>query len=77
MSSTLEPISELDASENEMNAELSFTEPTSETIHPDIEISNLYLKYPNIENYTLQNINLYVPAKKVIAIVGPSAAGKT
>ncbi|CAN2170361.1 MdlB ABC-type multidrug transport system, ATPase and permease components [Candidatus Nanopelagicaceae bacterium] len=77
MSSTLELISELDQSEKEMNALLSLTETISETIHPDIEISNLYLKYPNSENYSLRNINLYVPSKKVIAIVGPSAAGKT
>ena len=44
---------------------------------PDIEIKNLYFKYPSSENFALEDISIAVPAGSSIAFVGPSGAGKT
>lgn len=77
VTSTLELIAELD------NAELCKIKPstsgviTSEKLTANVEISDLSLKYPNNDYFSLQKINLIVPERKVVAIVGPSAAGKT
>lgn len=42
-----------------------------------IEISNLWLKYPINEHFSLKDINLVIPEKSFVALVGPSASGKT
>jgi ABC-type multidrug transport system fused ATPase/permease subunit len=42
-----------------------------------IECRNISYKYQNQSNYALKNINLYVPANCMTAIVGPSGAGKS
>jgi len=44
---------------------------------PEIVLKNISLKYPNNDHYTLQDINLVIPAGRTLALVGPSAAGKT
>lgn len=44
---------------------------------PEIVLKNVSLKYPNNDLYTLQDINLVIPAGRTVALVGPSAAGKT
>jgi ABC-type multidrug transport system fused ATPase/permease subunit len=77
VSSTLELIAELDSTERNPLKSLSSTRFSSEKLNANIEISNLSLKYPNNDFFSLQNITLHVPEKKVVAIVGPSAAGKT
>ena len=77
VSSTLELIAELDSTERNPMKPLSTMRVGSEKLNADIEISNLSLKYPNNDFFSLQNITLHVPERKVVAIVGPSAAGKT
>lgn len=77
MSSTMELISELDAREAKTRNQRLEKLVYPEKLVPSVEISNLYLKYPNNENYSLENINLSIPERGVVAIVGPSAAGKT
>ena len=47
-----------------------------EDVKKEIEFKNIYFAYED-EKYVLKNINFKVPAGKVIAIVGPTGAGKT
>ena len=44
---------------------------------PDIQLKNVSLRYPGNAHDTLKDINLTIPAGKTVALVGPSAAGKT
>lgn len=43
----------------------------------NLVIKNLYFKYKNSNEYLFRNINLKIPLKKIIAIVGDSGSGKT
>lgn len=43
----------------------------------DLKISNLYYKYENNDNYTLNKLSLDLPSGKKIAFVGRSGSGKT
>ena len=42
-----------------------------------IQFSNIFFKYTNKDSYSLKNLNLIIPAKKSIAFVGASGAGKS
>lgn len=42
-----------------------------------IEFKGVRFRYPNCETYALDGINLRVNAREVVALVGPSGAGKT
>lgn len=42
-----------------------------------VEIKNLSYKYPNEDDFALQNINLNIPYKDYIIILGPNGGGKT
>lgn len=42
-----------------------------------IEIKNLFVKYPSSKKFALNDVNVQVAFGDVIAIVGPSGAGKT
>lgn len=77
VSSTLELIAELDSAEQNLLKTERNIEIGLEEFLADVDISNLTLRYPSNNFSSLQNINLHIPARKVIAIVGPSAAGKT
>jgi len=77
VSSTLELIRELDSNQGESTKPEKHKLMSSEKLNPSIEISNLWLKYPNNDQFSLRNINLLIPERNVVAIVGPSAAGKT
>jgi ABC-type multidrug transport system fused ATPase/permease subunit len=44
---------------------------------PEIKIRNLGFRYKGTSSFSLKNINLDVPAGHVVAVVGPSAAGKS
>lgn len=43
----------------------------------DIQIRNLSFRYPNVNEYVLQKVNLEIPKNKSVAFIGPSGAGKT
>jgi ATP-binding cassette subfamily B protein len=43
----------------------------------DLEIRNVHFTYPHAENPVLSDINIRIPAGKIIAIVGLNGAGKT
>jgi ATP-binding cassette subfamily B protein len=42
-----------------------------------IQLKNVSFKYPNSNNLVLNNINLTIPKKKTIALVGENGSGKT
>lgn len=42
-----------------------------------IDINNLFFRYPNIEEYVLEDISVTIPKNKSVALIGPSGAGKT
>ena len=42
-----------------------------------ITLSNVYYSYPNSSRTALQNINLTIPIKSKVCIVGPTGSGKT
>lgn len=44
---------------------------------PDIEVNSLSFRYPNSKERTVSNINLKISHGSIVAIVGPSGAGKT
>lgn len=48
-----------------------------EDIRGDIEFKNVDFKYPDGDEYILENFNLKVPAKTTVAIVGETGAGKS
>lgn len=51
--------------------------PTSDMLPCDIELKNLWYKYPGAENYTIKNMNLHIKKGEKIALVGVNGAGKT
>ena len=48
-----------------------------ESTHPVIEIEHVGFKYPDQEEYVLQDINLKIEPREKIAIIGYNGAGKT
>ena len=45
--------------------------------HPNITLENVSFSYPHAEKTALTNINLKIPAGKVVALVGLNGSGKT
>lgn len=43
----------------------------------EIEFKNVSFKYPNTDKWIFENLNLYIPKKQKLAIVGINGAGKT
>lgn len=46
-------------------------------IKDNLELKNIFYKYPSNKNYTLKNINLKIHANTVVGFVGASGCGKT
>lgn len=44
---------------------------------PFIEIKNLYKKYPNADNFALENLSLNIENNEIHGLLGPNGAGKT
>ncbi len=47
------------------------------SLNDSIELKNVYFNYSNNNFYTLKNINLKIPAFKIVGIVGKTGSGKT
>lgn len=63
--------------EDKMNRGKGVELPTSYEFPCDIELKNLYYKYPGAENYTIKNLNVHIKKGEKIALVGVNGAGKT
>lgn len=63
--------------EDKMNRGKGAELPKEWELPCDIEIRNLYYKYPGAKDYTLKNINLHVKKGEKLALVGVNGAGKT
>lgn len=52
-----------------------------QTVHngfrAEVKLTNLFLKYPGSKRFALNEVNLEIKSGQIIAIVGPSGAGKT
>jgi len=74
-------IAALERVEEVLDAEVTVKEkdkPKSiQDFHSKIEYRNVGFKYDNDDQQVLKNINIEIPVGKVIALVGPSGAGKT
>lgn len=62
---------------DKMNREIGVELPTSCELPCDIELRNLYYKYPGAKDYTIKNINLHIKKGEKLALVGVNGAGKT
>jgi ABC-type bacteriocin/lantibiotic exporter with double-glycine peptidase domain len=61
---------------------LNAVAPNSEVIHPvtfnnSIELKNIVFKYPNANIPTLDGINLSIPVRSTVGLVGSTGSGKT
>jgi ABC-type multidrug transport system fused ATPase/permease subunit len=74
--STLQMIEEFDSSEGVSKNSQPF-ESTHEGFIPNIEIKDLDLLYAGATAKALNRISLKIPSGSLVAIVGPSGAGKT
>lgn len=63
--------------EDKMNRESGVELPMGYELPCDIEIRNLYYKYPEAEDYTINNMNINIKGGEKIALVGVNGAGKT
>lgn len=63
--------------EDKMNRGKGVELPSIDELPCDIEIKNLYYKYPEAEDYTIENMSLHIRKGEKLAIVGINGAGKT
>lgn len=63
--------------EDKMNRGKGIELPKDWELPCDIEVRNLYYKYPGAEDYTIKNMNLHVKKGEKLALVGVNGAGKT
>ncbi len=60
-----------------MNRDEGVDLPKSYELPCDIELKNLYYKYPEAKNYTIKDISLHIKKGEKLALVGVNGAGKT
>ena len=58
---------------NASNSQVLFDLPKN----PNIEVKDLYFKYPGSDNFVLRDINISIPKGAKVALVGKSGSGKT
>lgn len=63
--------------EDKMNRGEGVELPKSWELPCDIELRNVYYKYPGAEDFTIKNINFHIKKGEKLALVGLNGAGKT
>lgn len=63
--------------EDKMNRGEGVELPKPDELPCDIELRNLYYKYPGADDYVIKNMNLHIKKGEKLAIVGLNGAGKT
>ena len=63
--------------EDKMNRGSGVELPAPYELPCDIELKNLYYKYPGAQDYAIKNLNLHIKKGEKIALVGVNGAGKT
>lgn len=63
--------------EDKMNRGSGVELPKDYELPCDIELKNVYYKYPGAEDYTIKNMNFHIKKGEKIALVGVNGAGKT
>lgn len=63
--------------EDKMNRGEGIELPKSYEMPCDIELKNVYYKYPVAEEYTISNLSVHIKKGEKIALVGVNGAGKT
>lgn len=63
--------------EDKMNRGAGVELPKEYELPCDIELRNLYYKYPGAEDYTIKDISLHIKKGEKLALVGLNGAGKT
>lgn len=63
--------------EDNMNREEGVELPSEFELPCDIELRDVYYKYPGAKDYTIKGINLYIKKGEKLALVGVNGAGKT
>ena len=73
---TLELVEQLE-SEKKLEPVSDQVDIVHEDFNPEIRITNVNLTYPGANRKALNNVNLKITPGQIVAIVGPSGAGKT
>lgn len=73
---TLELVKQLE-SEKKLEPVSDQVDIVHDDFNPEIQITNVSLTYPGASRKALSNVNLKVRPGQIVAIVGPSGAGKT
>lgn len=74
---TIQKVNELEhAMEEKVNNE-KIEQRVINKKHNEIVISHVSYRYPNMDHYVLNDINLTIPSRRSIGIVGASGAGKS
>ena len=77
VSTTLAFISEIDYLNHANQRVFSHPNLGTRDLPPSVEVKDLSFSYPESIQVTLDKITLVIPGGKTVALVGPSAAGKT
>lgn len=74
---TIKQVDQLEK-EQEKKRKQSGAESVEEVrLNREIELKNIFYKYPKSENYVLENLNLKIKTNTSVGLIGSSGAGKT